>query len=78
MNNLKTHEILGLVVILTGIIDMFVLPMILLRPRPGDGKISPEKLADRTRMMQLIIKLVVFGTVILGLAFYFGYIPIGE
>ena len=78
MNQMKTHEILGLVVILTGVIDMFVLPRILLRPRPGDEKQSPEKIADRMRMMQLIIKIVVFGTVMLGLAFYFGYIPLGE
>lgn len=77
MNQLKTNEIFGLVIIITGIIDMFILPKILLRPRPGDEKLSPEKLADRMNKMQFIIKAIVFGTVILGLAFYFGYIPLG-
>ena len=76
MNQLKTHEILGLVVILTGIIDMFVLPRILLRPGPASE--DPVKRSDRERKMQFIIKIVVFSTVLLGLAFYFGYIPVGE
>ena len=78
MNQLATNEIVGIIIIVTGIIDMFVLPRILLRPRPGEETASPEKLAIRMRKMQLIIQGIVFGTVLLGLAVYFGDIPLGD
>lgn len=81
MEPFSTNQVVGIVLIGTAIIDMYVLPKVLLKnfsQDPGPTA-TPQQKADlekKRKAMKLIIMIVTSVTALLGLLFFIGVIPI--
>lgn len=81
MKTFSTNQLVGIILIGTAIIDMYILPKILLKKYNQDPgpTTTPQQKADlerKRKTMKLIIMIATSLTALLGLLFFVGIIPI--
>jgi hypothetical protein len=81
MKTFSTNQLVGIILIGTALIDMYILPKILLKKYdqvPGPTTTPQQKavLEKKRKTMKLIIAIVTSIPAILGLLFFLGIIPI--
>jgi hypothetical protein len=81
MKTISTNQLVGIILIGTALIDMYILPKILLKkfnqvPGPTTTPQQKAELEKKRKTMKLIIAIATSIPAILGLLFFLGIIPI--
>ncbi len=81
MKTFSTSQLIGIILIGTALIDVFILPKILLKKINQDTgpTTTPQQKADierKRKIMKLIITIITSFTAIIGLLIFLGIIPI--